>query len=379
MILRPPESDALRAVAAAAAAEPSARSAHLVGGAVRDRLRSGRWEQGPDLDVVVEGDAVAVARRLPGDVVVHPAFGTATWRAPSGDVDLVTARSEAYAAPGALPDVAPADLDADLRRRDFTVNALALRLWPEPAGVLVDPLGGASDLSAGLLRALHPRSFADDPTRILRAARYATRLGLALHPATRAWMEAADVASVSGERWLAEWRQVLAEPDPAAVLRWLGEEGWSGRLGLLADPPPLRAFDGLEDGWLGALAAAGGERPLGLPEGFQARCEALRAPPPPLEGDDLELEQAVGPMDPLRRAVLAVRRPDLAPALARGAALAAEPPLLRGADLLAAGLPPGPAVGEALRRVRRAQRLEGVCTPDSALALLRAEGRLPRA
>ena len=341
---------------------------------MRDRLHRGRWSEGPDLDVVVEGDAVAVARRLPGEVVVHPDFGTATWTAPQGLVDLVTARRESYPSPGALPVVEPADLAADLARRDFTVNAIALRLWPEPAGLLTDPLGGAEDLKAGLLRAHHPRSFADDPTRLLRAARYGTRLGLRLEEATASWARSADVDSVAGERWLAEWRLLLTEPDPQAALGWLCGAGWTAPLGLLSDPPPLVLLDALEDGWLGSLALVGGPRPLHLPAWLQARYDALRAPGPDLGVDDLALEASVAAMSALRRRVLALRQPALADALARGEALAAEPPLLRGRDLIAVGMAPGPAVGEALRRLRRAQRLEGLQDREAALTLLRAEG-----
>ncbi len=430
MILDLPDSPGLRAVIDAARAEPSVRSAHLVGGAVRDRIRRGEWglaacgetaavaprtaprDAGvapprafpmrfvvaswppadrphgaplefhrrlpvPDLDVVFEGDARAVARRLDGDVIVHEPFGTATWHRPDGHVDLVTARSETYPAPGALPDVAPSDLGADLRRRDFTVNAIALRLWPDP-GRIVDPLGGATDLAAGVLRAHHPRSFADDPTRLLRAARYAVRLGLDLEPESAAWTAAATVSTVSGDRWLAEWRQLLVEPDPGAVLRWLGAHGFAPQFGLDPHAPPLSPFVDRPDGWLGALAvAAASERPLQLSDAWRPRLSALRAPPPDFGEDDLTLERAVKPMSPLRQQVIAVLHPDLAASIARGAALAAEPPLLRGADLVAAGLPPGPGVGEALRRVRRARRLEGLATAEAALAMLRAEGLVP--
>jgi tRNA nucleotidyltransferase (CCA-adding enzyme) len=376
MILDPPDHPALASVVAAC--EPAGvTSAWLVGGAVRDRLKWGTWGESPDLDVVFEGDAVAVAKHLGGETVTHAPFGTATWRLGDTHVDLVTARHERYPTPGALPVVSFADLAADLLRRDFTVNALALRLWPDP-GEVVDPLGGVEDLRAGILRAHHAASFADDPTRLLRAARYSTRLGLSPEPETAKWFQAADVATVSGERWLAEWRRLLAEPDPAAVLRWLGDHGIAPTLGL--DPAgPVVAFD-LPEGWLGSLAVvATGPDALRMPAGLRPRFEALRAPAPDLGEDDLSLEATVGPLDPLRFAVLCARSPALAARLKRGRALADEPPLLRGTDLIAAGLRPGPAIGDALRRVRRARRLEGIDTPTAALALLRSEGGLPEA
>src|SRR4051794_15827757 len=181
----------------------------VVGGAVRDVLL-GRPPR--ELDVVVEGDAVALARRLGEPDAVHERFGTAR----VGDVDLAAARTETYAAPGALPDVAlGATVEEDLARRDFTVNALAVRLadgtgaaWP----------GALEDLEAGRLRVLHERSFRDDPTRLLRMARYAARLGFPAEPGTAALAREAiaggALATVTGPRTGAELRLALGEPLP---------------------------------------------------------------------------------------------------------------------------------------------------------------------
>ena len=152
---------------------------YLVGGAVRDLLRGA---DAVDLDLAVEGDARSVARtladRLGGTAREHERFGTATVRAPDLVFDLATTRTETYDEPGALPRVAAATLGEDLRRRDFTVNAMAVALAGDDLGHLYDPHGGAADLEAGLVRILHPGSFLDDPTRLLRAVRYETRLGL---------------------------------------------------------------------------------------------------------------------------------------------------------------------------------------------------------
>ncbi len=203
-----------------------------VGGAVRDVL----LDRPPrELDLVVEGDAAAVARRaagrLGGDVVAHDRFGTATVRAPGAVFDLATARSEGYARPGALPDVTlGATLEEDLARRDFTVNALALRLAD---GELRGVPGAEDDLRAGVLRVLHDASFADDPTRLLRLARYAARLGFAADAHTAA-LAAAAVAggaldTVSGERLGSELRLLAREPQPEA-LRALARDGLGAAL-----------------------------------------------------------------------------------------------------------------------------------------------------
>ncbi|MFN8124754.1 MAG: hypothetical protein U0237_20305 [Thermoleophilia bacterium] len=161
-----------------------------VGGAVRDALL-GR-PHAHDLDLVVQGDALPlaarVARALGVRPVMHDRFGTATLELPHGEghVDLITARRERYPHPGALPEVEPGSLGDDLARRDFTVNAIALWVSGPRAGVLEDPHGGAADLAAGCIRALRDGAFPEDPSRVVRAARYAGRLGFALEPATRA-------------------------------------------------------------------------------------------------------------------------------------------------------------------------------------------------
>ena len=142
-----------------------------------------------DLDLVVErGSAEALGRALQdvlgGRLVSHADFGTSTLELESGLlVDIAGAREEFYVHPGALPQVSPGTLRKDLARRDFTVNALALRLVPEPAA-LIDPYDGVKDLEARVLRALHPLSFVEDPTRILRGARLGGRLGFSFHTET---------------------------------------------------------------------------------------------------------------------------------------------------------------------------------------------------
>jgi tRNA nucleotidyltransferase (CCA-adding enzyme) len=193
---------------------------HVVGGAVRDALRG---VPADELDLLVEGDAAAVAtraaERLGGRALVHERFGTATVQAPGATFDLASARTERYPAPGALPEVTfGASVEQDLARRDLTVNALAVAL--ADGGLTAWP-GALEDLDAGVLRVLHERSFTDDPTRMLRMARYAGRLGFAPDPRTDALLAAAvaegAVATVSGERLGEELRLLAAEPQPAAL------------------------------------------------------------------------------------------------------------------------------------------------------------------
>jgi tRNA nucleotidyltransferase (CCA-adding enzyme) len=190
---------------------------HVVGGAVRDVLL-GRLPH--ELDVVVEGDAVAVARRaarrLGGRLTVHERFGTATVASDGFAFDLAGARRERYARPGALPDVElGATLREDLARRDFTINAMAVRL---DDGALTAWEGAREDLAGGVLRVLHPRSFVDDPTRILRLARYAARLGFEPDAETDALIDPALFKTVTGDRLGRELRMLLEEPHPALQL-----------------------------------------------------------------------------------------------------------------------------------------------------------------
>jgi tRNA nucleotidyltransferase (CCA-adding enzyme) len=190
---------------------------HVVGGAIRDVL----LDRSPhELDLVVEGDAPGVARRaaarLGGTLTVHERFGTATVASDGFAFDLAGARRERYARPGALPEVElGATLHEDLARRDFTVNAIAVRLAD---GALTEWEGAREDLAAGVLRVLHERSFVDDPTRILRLARYAARLGFEPDAATDALIDPALFATVSGDRLGRELRLLLEEPRPAEQL-----------------------------------------------------------------------------------------------------------------------------------------------------------------
>jgi len=393
----------LEALIAAAAGQRLA----LVGGAVRDlllhRVHNDPWRGLPDLDLVVEGQADDLVERLqlPASARPHGAFGTVelelqlhgqppdqpnTWL-----VDLASARQEVYPQPAENPRVQLGRLDDDLARRDFSVNAMALLLAGDGSdAVLLDPHGGQADLALRQLRLLHPRSLQDDPTRLVRAARYSARLGFALAPesvqqaaATLAawpwpWTPGDDPALAPpalGTRLRMElelllerepWRQALAalqawgglallDARLQADRHWRRRLAWAQRLGL-----PL----------LAALLA-GAADPLALAERLQLPHRQHK-----LLAQLLELRRrlaASSPGCPSAWCAL-LEAPGLSPeavALALAAGNGPRRPLLHwwarwrhlpaplsAAELMAReGLKPGPSLGERLRQLR-AERLD---------------------
>jgi len=226
-------------------------SAYAVGGCVRDWWLGLR--QITDVDVAVVGDALGFARcaaaQLRSGITPHEQFGTATLElqpepSPSGNrsrraersgllrIDVATCRKETYAKPAAYPKVAAGQLADDLFRRDFTINAMAMEILPERLGRLIDPHGGRADLKRALLRILHEKSFRDDPSRILRAARFAERYQLSVEPSTARCLRGAVEAGLLGRlnrgRVRKELERLAEEPDPIACLtrlgRWLNLE-----------------------------------------------------------------------------------------------------------------------------------------------------------
>lgn len=200
---------------------------YLVGGIVRDLILR---RPNLDVDIVVEGDAITLARSLPAkwkkDLVAYREFMTVTLRlADKKRVDLATARRETYTRPGALPQVAPGSIQDDLFRRDFTINALAVSLNGGSWGRLIDLYEGRSDLKKRIVRILHDLSFSDDPTRILRAIRFEQRFGFALERQTGRLLAQAirDRAfdKVKPARYFAEFRKILGEERPSKSLRRL--------------------------------------------------------------------------------------------------------------------------------------------------------------
>jgi tRNA nucleotidyltransferase (CCA-adding enzyme) len=217
-----PEEARLALVAITSTAEADGLALYLVGGSLRDLLLG---HPSLDVDLTVEGDAPTLAQRvgagLPGTrCVIHSAFRTVTLKGTGFCLDVTMARAETYRQPGTLPSVHPGSLRDDLSRRDFTVNAMALALTGSQAGDIVDPFDGKSDLKAGLLRVLHEGSFRDDATRILRGARYESRLGFRLERRTVRWLKR-DIGyldTISGPRIREELARALREPQPERIL-----------------------------------------------------------------------------------------------------------------------------------------------------------------
>jgi tRNA nucleotidyltransferase (CCA-adding enzyme) len=251
---------------------------YVVGGFVRDVLLD---QPTSDLDFVVEGDAIALTRRLceryGGEMRSHQQFGTGkwllapeTWRtiaktlgvqaegnALPPHLDFATARTEFYRAPTALPEVERGSIKLDLHRRDFTLNTLAIRLDPHHFGQLLDFYGGADDLREGRIRVLHSLSFVDDPTRILRAVRLEQRLGFHIEPRTEELIRHAlpMMERVSGDRLRHEIEAICQEAEPERMFRRLQALG-----ALHAIHPELHFDDWLAEAF--RAAREGISRPL---------------------------------------------------------------------------------------------------------------------
>ena len=212
----------------------------LVGGTVRDVLLGDRPID-LDLSAVAATPqfASSLAREVDARVVARSQFGTAKLKVGDVSIDLATARNESYARPGALPEVSPGSIEDDLRRRDFSINAMAISLAPDDWGALVDPFGGRRDLERGLIRVLHAQSFVDDATRILRAARYGQRLGFRIEEGTESLL-ARDLAyldTIKGDRVRHELERIFREDKAASILR-LAQE-----LGVLSAVYPTLSLD----------------------------------------------------------------------------------------------------------------------------------------
>lgn len=387
--------------------------AYVVGGFVRDLLLG---VKNLDIDILAEPDGIALAEAYGeaagGTIKREERFGTAHVVLPTAySVDFATARTEAYAHPGALPDVEPSSVVDDLRRRDFTVNAMALSLRPEQFGELLDPFGGREDLAARRLRILHSLSFVEDPTRLFRAVRFEARFHFQMDPNTEAF--ARELASTGGLGHISPDRLrrdlfgifhergvvgSLLRLQDLGVLAWLapalrvdaplvgavaGAVAWWKKLGAEAESP--------DTVYLAALLA-----PLGLSGAARVSSERLCLPPPTeqrllaaLRGAEAGRALVPGSRPSQVAAVLrplSVEALVLLHALCQTGALADEVRELlerfalewrntrleiSGDDLKALGYRPGPALGEALSRTLAA-RLDGeVAGAEAELAFAR--------
>jgi|RhiMethySRZTD1v2_1073278.scaffolds.fasta_scaffold99849_4 tRNA nucleotidyltransferase (CCA-adding enzyme) len=361
--------------------------AFLVGGAVRDLLLGGHPV---DIDIAIEGDARSAARtladRVGGSAREYERFGTADVNVGGQTLHLVSTREESYDAPGELPRVALASLSEDLRRRDFTVNAMAIGLTGDDLGHLYDPHGGLGDLDAKAIRVMHDRSFLDDPTRLLRAVRYATRLGFALEPETERLAREAvagdALATVSGARIRDELMDLLRETDAPGGIELLRDLEIHTALHPELDPDP----DLVASAALGATAI-GADRAVSalaaLVENAPEKLDLWLADLNLLAEERDAASRAARVADRIAQALrerehtpselraLLAREPAEALALALALHAPSEPILrwvtdlrdvgleISGDDLLAAGVPEGPAVGRALEETLR-RKLDGL-------------------
>ncbi|MCX5795749.1 MAG: hypothetical protein NTY77_09670 [Elusimicrobia bacterium] len=338
---------------------------YAVGGCVRDWIL-GRKDV-KDLDLVTEGDpgglAKLCARQLGGKAEAFGAFGTLRVKGADLRVDFAASRQEEYPEPACLPKVKPAPLERDLFRRDFTINAMAVRVEPDGAGALVDPYGGLRDLKAGVLRVLHEASFRDDPTRVFRAARFLCRLNLQPAPGfgimVRQSLYGCIAGRLSRHRIAQELLRVLAEENPQAPLRRLREWGY---LDLVYPDLPAKAKGDTVEERLGALSfALGGKAEeflAGLPvEHSLARRikEALR-----VCREKASPRVALSPEAARLVALVLPRLPKTA----------LQPLFLGGSDLQAAGLKPGPEFRAMLDEAARAQWTGRIRSRAEALAWL---------
>jgi tRNA nucleotidyltransferase (CCA-adding enzyme) len=369
-----------------------AEGVYIVGGTLRDILLG---ERNFDIDIAVEGDAIAFARSLAtalgGRFTPHDKFGTAIVSYGDGErLDVVTTRTEFYDAPGALPTVERAALNEDLRRRDFTINAMAASLKPADFGRLVDPYDGRSDLSARVLSVLHNLSFIDDPTRIFRGIRYEARYGFRFDEHTtrlaRGCIEMGLVGDLSSVRLRDELVQLLEDPGAQSGIERLGELGVDRAIHphLRGDPEAASLFERARtlreelhvDVPVWRLGIAVLSRHMTSDEAFDwlDRLKVRRrdvdrivgaitvAPriAERLRGEELDPAQVVALADPFApdAPLLALAREEhhaLRDYFVRLRSVELE---IGGADLVSMGLPESPRIGEVLAELRR-RKLNG--------------------
>ncbi|MCH7972048.1 MAG: CCA tRNA nucleotidyltransferase [Chloroflexi bacterium] len=390
---------------------------YVVGGFVRDVILG---RKPGDVDISVVGDAgafsEALADRLGTSRPVESEFLTykivdrklrdgkltdddGATPVGAATIDVVTARSESYPEPAALPEVVPSSIEDDLRRRDFTVHSMAISLSGSSWGNLVDPMNGFGDIMRKRIRVLHDSSFIDDPTRMFRAVRYANRLDFSIDSRTEILIAESleNVDLLSGARLRNEFELMLAEPKRVDILR-MSEE-----LGLLAaishglrvgsrsikvlESPNSNAFEDLLALTTFGLSHEEAEQTAHRFDGPDAWTMTIKGNPrladlvTVLDRTDIRRSEIAEILDaiplPSIRAYIAAgpplpRRDRMADYMDR---IRFEKPEITGDDLIAAGIPEGPVIGQLIDLVKRA-RLDGqVNTKQEELKL--AKSRLP--
>lgn len=359
-------------------------TAYLVGGPVRDLLLGINLT---DIDITVSGNSERfgreLAQNLGGSIEAHSQFGTLELMHGDISVDIAMTRSESYSNPGALPDVESGSLDADLARRDFTVNSMAVDITPSGWGELIDNHFGRRDLMFRKLRVIHEGSFVDDPTRILRALRYEYRLGFQIESNTLEYMkrDAHYLGEVSGSRIFGELSKILVSDGRSETLRVAEERGI-----LTAIHPSLRisarnlqvmatAENSSEDQNIlfyvalisASLVDSEAEGVIGRLTPPSEWISVLRAGPQlrplvsVLERPDLRPSEIAGLLKPFPLPTLLVQLALSPPTLQRErletyiGTLQFISPECTGNDLIAAGVPQGPLIGQVLEELLNAR------------------------
>ena len=381
---------------------------YIVGGIVRDLI----LDRAPgDIDLSVVGDAKAFSQELAARTgaasPVESQFLTFKIRTSGifsdvSSIDVVTARAESYADSAALPDVSVSSIDDDLKRRDFTVNAMAISLAGSDWGTLVDPNNGFGDVMRKRIKVLHDSSFVDDPTRIFRAVRYAVRLGFKLDSRMNELISKsiANIDRLSGTRVRNEFELVLSEPNRVEMLRMSEEIGLLAAIspGLRIGTKALQVLSEQSESDSVELPDLLAITTFGLNED-EANQVVQRFDAPPASGESITGNAQ------LAKHVAVLDQPNLAPSevaeilreiplASINAYILAGPPLPRrdklveyvekirfikpeitGDDLLEIGIPQGPIIGQLIDVVRRAKLDGKVSTKQDEIEL--AKSRLP--
>ena len=351
----------------------------VVGGAVRDAYLGVPVS---DIDLTSDVPAEQLGRSLAGELggilTNVTRFGTAKLRLRGHSFDLATTRTETYPTPATLPEVAFGAIEQDLARRDFTVNAMAVSLGPDDFGEVLDPHGGHRDVDARLVRVLHSQSFRDDPTRAFRAVRYAVRLGFHIERRTAAWIrrDAHYIDGLTAARIRHEIERMLDEPLGATMLAAAQRRGLLGIVNpALGAPEVMLSLQRARGAALKGLALLGallyslssydaGAVASRLALSKKQEAVALAAPrlrysePNIRQGSPSDIDALAGsaPADALRAAAVVGSDVQARRAIGRYLnRLAVAGAHLKGEDLLALGVPQGPAMGIVLRSLRAAE------------------------